>query len=193
MSLILDALRKLEREKAAHEPGVLVVGSVPWGAGSRRRRVLLWAGAFGALALAMLAGWSLRRDSAPLPRVQPATVATPTPEPAPVALPASNDPSPTPAAPPIREATAAPPIRLSHPPAIEPEPPPTAPAQTEPSRASGPELRLSAISQRDGKPMALINERLVFEGDSFDGIRVIRIGEAEVEVEVKGERLVLRF
>ena len=41
--------------------------------------------------------------------------------------------------------------------------------------------------------MALINERLVFEGDSFDGIRVIRIGEAEVEVEVKGERRVLRF
>jgi len=33
----------------------------------------------------------------------------------------------------------------------------------------------------------------VFEGDSFEGVRVIRIGEAEVEVEVRGERRVLRF
>ena len=41
--------------------------------------------------------------------------------------------------------------------------------------------------------MALINERLVFEGDSFDGVRVLRIGEAEVEVEVHGTRRVLRF
>ncbi len=41
--------------------------------------------------------------------------------------------------------------------------------------------------------MALINDRLVFEGDSFDGVRVIRIGDAEVEVEVKGQRRLLRF
>ena len=54
-------------------------------------------------------------------------------------------------------------------------------------------LRLTAISQRDGRPVALINDRLVFEGDSFDGVRVIRIGESEVEVEVRGERRVLRF
>ncbi|MFI4942881.1 MAG: hypothetical protein ACHP85_06440, partial [Burkholderiales bacterium] len=62
-----------------------------------------------------------------------------------------------------------------------------------PSAAVTDELRLSAISRRDGKPVALINDRLVFEGDSFDGVRVIRIGEAEVEVEVKGQRRVLRF
>ena len=54
-------------------------------------------------------------------------------------------------------------------------------------------LRLNAISQREGRPVALINERLVFEGDSFDGIRVLRIGEAEVEVEIRGQRRVLRF
>ena len=41
--------------------------------------------------------------------------------------------------------------------------------------------------------MALINDRLLFEGDSFDGIKVLRIGEAEVEVEVHGKRRVLRF
>jgi hypothetical protein len=55
------------------------------------------------------------------------------------------------------------------------------------------ELRLTAISQRDGRPMALINDRLVFEGDSFDGVRVLRIGDVEVEVEVRGVRRVLRF
>jgi hypothetical protein len=41
--------------------------------------------------------------------------------------------------------------------------------------------------------VALINDRLVFEGDGFDGVRILRIGETEVEVEVRGERRVLRF
>jgi hypothetical protein len=54
-------------------------------------------------------------------------------------------------------------------------------------------LRLNAISQRDGRPVALINDRLLFEGDSFDGVKVLRIGEAEVELEVHGKRRVLRF
>jgi hypothetical protein len=54
-------------------------------------------------------------------------------------------------------------------------------------------LRLNAISQRDGKPVALINDRLVFEGDSFDGVLVLHIGETEVEVEVRGRKRVLRF
>jgi hypothetical protein len=64
--------------------------------------------------------------------------------------------------------------------------------ETVPSAAPA-ELRLTAISQRDGRPMALINDRLVFEGDSFDGVRVLRIGDVEVEVEVRGVRRVLRF
>jgi hypothetical protein len=67
------------------------------------------------------------------------------------------------------------------------EPPPSASAP-----AAG-DLRLNAISQRDGRPVALINDRLVFEGDGFDGVKVLRIGEAEVEVEVRGRRRVLRF
>jgi hypothetical protein len=55
------------------------------------------------------------------------------------------------------------------------------------------ELRLNAISQQDGLPVAILNDRLVREGDVFDGIRVIRIGDAEVEVEVDGRRRVVRF
>ena len=45
MSYILDALKKLEGEKNVREPGVLVVGSVPWGEGRRSRRPLALAAA----------------------------------------------------------------------------------------------------------------------------------------------------
>jgi hypothetical protein len=71
--------------------------------------------------------------------------------------------------------------------------PPAAPALREAAPPAGDELRLNAISERDGRPMALINDRLVFEGDSFDGVKILRIGGAEVEVEVRGRRRVLRF
>jgi hypothetical protein len=219
VSLILDALRKLEREKGTHEPGVLVVGSVPWGERSRARRLLLGAGAVVALALAVLAGWLMRRNPTPPDAAHPAAAATPTPVAAGVApTPVPATPSPTALAQ-EEQAPPAPPLRLSHPPLVErpapapgraaaaeePKPevvaptpsevapaPPAAPAAA-PSPTVTDDLRLSAISQRDGKPVALINDRLVFEGDSFDGVRVIRIGEAEVEVEVKGQRRVLRF
>jgi hypothetical protein len=70
--------------------------------------------------------------------------------------------------------------------------PGAAAAEAAPGAPPG-ELRLTAISQRDGRPVALINDRLVFEGDSFEGVRVLRIGETEVEVEVRGQRHVLRF
>jgi hypothetical protein len=41
--------------------------------------------------------------------------------------------------------------------------------------------------------VAILNDRLVREGDLFDGIRVVRIGETEVEVEVNGQRRLVRF
>jgi len=204
VSLILDALRKLEREKGAHEPGVLVVGSVPWGEHSRTRRLLLGAGAVLALALAVLAGWLMRRNPTPPDAAHPVVAASPTPVTASVApAPVPATPSPT-ALTQEEQAPPAPPLRLSHPPLVEPpapahdraaaadesKPEVEAPA---PSATATDELRLSAISRRDGKPVALINDRLVFEGDSFDGVRVIRIGDAEVEVEVKGQRRLLRF
>jgi hypothetical protein len=212
MSLILDALRKLEREKGAHEPGVLVVGSVPWGERSRMHRVLLGAGAVLALSLAVLAGWLMRRSATPAP-TRPETAAA-TPAAAANVAPAPLPPTPSPLAAAEAEAPPVPPLRLARPPVVErPEAAPDravvaeqqkpeAPASTTAAAVPAPaaaapaaahELRLSAISQRDGKPVALINDRLVFEGDSFDDVRVIRIGEAEVEVEVKGQRRVLRF
>jgi hypothetical protein len=75
-------------------------------------------------------------------------------------------------------------------PATEPKAPSPAPPADE---EAAPELRLNAISTQDGRPVAILNDRLVREGDAFDGIRVLRIGEAEVEVEVNGRRVVVRF
>jgi len=242
MSLILDALRKLEREKAAHEPGVLVVGSVPWGEASRLRRFAVVGGALLALAVAGLAGFLLRRPTPPLPTPAPAAGVALQPSPTPEARPRPTA-TPALATPPARaEVPPAPPIRISRPlPGAresapverertpQPTPPPAAadavppasaeaptptvalgapaaeaPSETvEPSQAeskappalpkAGEELRLHAISERDGRPVAMINDRLVFEGDSFDGVRVLHIGTTEVEVEVGGERRVLRF
>jgi hypothetical protein len=39
----------------------------------------------------------------------------------------------------------------------------------------------------------VINDRVVREGDRFDGVLILRIGAAEVEVEIAGARRVLRF
>jgi hypothetical protein len=70
----------------------------------------------------------------------------------------------------------------------EPPPAPEAPPAT-----PAPRFRLTVISERDGEPIALLNDRLVKEGDSFEGVTVIRIGTAEVEIEVDGERQTVGF
>jgi hypothetical protein len=203
VSLILDALKKLERDKDAREPGVLVVGSVPWGARTRSYRPLAVALAgIGLFALLAFARWPRDRASRP--------AAAPSPSDSPSALAQTPPPS---AAPPVATPATAP---AASPPAARrlsvPFPAPgsaevasgdAAPAQDDtptssrlsPAAGAPPtdDLRLNAISQRDGRPLALINDRLVFEGDSFDGVKILRIGEAEVEVEVRGKRRVLRF
>ena len=180
MSLILDALKKLEHEKNAREPGVLVVGSVPWG----ERRHYRWPLALAAAALVALAiggSWWLR--SSPHPAA--ATPASVSPAPT-----SSPDVAASPTAPP--RATLAPSSTGPAPPARRVAVPPPAAAAAE-ARPAPVDLRLNAITSRDGRPVALVNDRLVFEGDSFDGVRIVRIGEAEVEVEVRGQRRVLRF
>jgi len=39
----------------------------------------------------------------------------------------------------------------------------------------------------------VLNDQLVREGDTFDGVRVLRIGADEVEIEVAGHRRVVKF
>ena len=48
---------------------------------------------------------------------------------------------------------------------------------------------------RDDGPVAIVSGRIVREGDVFDGIAVVRIGDAEVELLIQAEdrTLVLRF
>jgi hypothetical protein len=210
MSLILDALKKLEREKGAGDPGVVVVGTVPWGAadpGRRRMRLLLAATL--ALGLVTAGGWWLLLRLRPTPAATVAPLATapvasaplpvplaPTPATAPgetTHIEAPQGPETGPAAP---AAVPAPHAGAAIPAAVLPDTEtPSTPAPTTPAAGlrNWPELHLSAISVRDGRPIALVNDRLVREGDSFDGVSIIRIGDAEVEVEFRGERHVLRF
>jgi hypothetical protein len=191
VSLILDALKKLEGEKNVREPGVLVVGSVPWGE-RRRSRLPIALAAATLLALAFAGWWWLR----PSPHPTAAAPASPTSTPSPVVAVTPTAPLPSVTLAPSSAAPAPPARRLTVPtldetpgPLVQPGGAPAAAG----TRPAPDDLRLNAITRRDGRPVALVNDRLVFEGDSFDGVRILRIGEAEVEVEVRGQRRVLRF
>ena len=194
MSLILEALKKLERDKTVPERGFLVVGAAARGGGGR----LLAAGVLlVAAAAAGVAAWRLATPGgAPAPALPaggavaeaprdggdggrsapPAVAALPAPVAGPPAIPAPGPRSPEAGSPPEQ----------AGPPAGEPEPVPA-------REAVAPPYRLQAISRRDGEAVAILNGRLVRVGDSFDGVRVLRIEELEVEIEAGGERIVLRF
>ena len=49
------------------------------------------------------------------------------------------------------------------------------------------------MSERDGHPIALINDRLLRVGDEIEGMKVLAIRPDEVDLEVKGHRTTLRF
>ena len=193
MSLILEALKKLERERTAPERGFLVVAQPGWHVTRPGGRVLAVAGASAAVAGALVAAILLwpardRQDAAPTreaegPRLQAPAVAEPLPS---AAARVAVTPAPRTAGParPPAEAAAFP-----VPPPVTTTSAPTAP----PADAAGPDLKLQAVSEQDGQPVAVLNGRLVRAGDSFDGVTVIRIGAGEVEVEVGGRRRTLTF
>jgi hypothetical protein len=185
VSLILEALKKVERERATPEQrGFLVLGPAAWAPARSNAGWIL--GIFAAAGIAGGMVYALTRpDTAPAAAAPATGIEVPTgpaarpPELAPVGPPATaawQPPAPSEAA------------RRSAPPASAATGPPP-PAATPP----GPVLALNAISAQDGVPIAVINDRVVREGDRFDGVRVLRIGAAEVEVEIAGARRVLRF
>lgn len=177
MSLVLEALKKLDREKGRDERGFVVMAAAPWPTRAARQWPA-WAALAVATAGAVVAVLALRPSPAP----PPAAVRPAVPEPAPVvAAPLPAVPTaPPPAVPTPNSAVARPaPARVAPKPVVEP--------------TADPGPRLQAISERDGQPIAIINDHLVRVGDEVDGMRVLDIRGAEVDVEIRGRRTTLRF
>lgn len=213
MSLILEALRKLDRDKEAPERGLVVTGATIWARPEERRAArLAWVLLAGVVVAAGV--WLLRGRSAPTPAAPPAASTAPadrTPGTAaaadqPFAAPGALAPSAVVAASPSVAPRVSPPAATAHAsPLTQPSlaPPASPPRVAEPAAvaedAAGDtpappgDVVLQAISARDGQPIAIVNGRMVREGDAFDGIRILRIGAAEIEVEVKGERRTVGF
>jgi len=55
-----------------------------------------------------------------------------------------------------------------------------------------PELKLTGFAAGGGQRMVFINGKMLAEGREIDGARIVQIGKAEVLVEFKGERRILR-
>ena len=180
MSLVLEALKKLDREKGRDERGFVVMATAPWPTRAPRRWPA-WAALGMATAGAVAAVVTLRTARAPtaLPASPAAATAVGGPPPAPVV---TTRPAGT-----VVRAVAP---RIAAP--ARRETPAAAPSPLAP-RPADPELRLQAISEREGQPIAIINDHLVRVGDEVDGIRVLAIRGAEVDVEVRGRRTTLRF
>ena len=201
MSLILEALKKLEREKHVPERGFQVMAATPWPSSARSGTATVVFALIGAMAIgggAMY--WLLRPTPAPVSVASPpqpeVITATTAPRQAAETL-ASRPTAPEVATAPASRATPdeTPSTGVSR----NPTPVPTARADT-PAAATPPAtplfsapFTLEAISSRDGAPIAIINGRLLREGDVTDGVTVVKIGTESVEIEVKGVRQVIRF
>jgi hypothetical protein len=183
MSLILEALRKLDRERA--EPrGFLVVA----GESEHRGRRGLWG--LAALVAVVLLGvgvylYGLRARPSPS-----GTAAAPAEAPRAAAPSPSSAPLPVP--PPVQKAAQAPRVA----PLDRPVPlvPPALPKSPEPSPSASPAtFVLEAISTQNGEPVAVVNGRLVREGDTVDGARIVKIRSDSVELVYRGSVQVLPF
>jgi hypothetical protein len=210
VSLILDALRKLERDRTARDRGFLVIAQPSWSSTVGRR----WMPPAALLAGAALAGgsvsaallWPRRRAAAP----PVSTLAAPS------AAPRAGTVAggvPLPSAPPssLRSLSVPPQERVSFPNIAPPAPPsggpasepavraaeaPTLAAEPSASRLSaGAEgaLQLQAVSEQEGHPVAIVSGQLVRVGDRIGSATVVRIGPLEVELETAGQRRVLKF
>jgi hypothetical protein len=169
MSLILEALKKLERDKQAPDRGFVVMAPVTWPAAVTPRSVMVGAPL---LLVTIAAGVGAYLALARAPERLPVV---PVAMPVVAAQPAVADPRPAAV------------------PFAPPRPRPAARPAAAPAPAADEPLELQAISERDGKPVAVLSGRVVGEGDSFDQVRVLRIGPSEVEVEVRGQRRLLKF
>jgi len=194
VSLIMEALKKLERERDTQGSGFLVLAPTPWPATRGRiLRVALLALVAGAFAGG--SGWAVwqllaRHDApaavaeAPRPATRPAPEGSASPVAA-IAPPIWDAGS----RPPVPAATRPPASTVPRPAAVAPDRAAAAPAPAAPE----PVFRLEAVSSQDGHPVAVINGQLVREGETVDGARVVHIAADHVELEVQGRRRVIGF
>ncbi len=184
MSFILDALRKVDRENRQSGealPPVAAVEKLRKETRNRRRQFAAMAAiavVSAAATATLLRRPSLREPAYPSAAVEPA-VESPVVE---TKLPRTDlvVPERAPEPPPSERAV---PRKRSEPPA------PVAPEAEPPSEL--PRLVLQGTSVLDGKPVAVVSDRRVFEGDTIEGAVVIRIEERSVELEYEGRRFTL--
>ena len=196
MSLILEALKKLDREKQTPDRGLLVVGSVPWPA----RRTPWWRPALLAAALVAAGGtaawlaWPRRGpEAAGGSAVTPATMAAATAPPAAGVAPGAAPRAPSSASVPALPAATLEELTRMERAAASPAAARPGAEKADAEGAPGGGLQLQAIAERDGRPVAVISGRVVHEGDRYDGLAIVRIGADEVEIEEHGRRRTLRF
>jgi general secretion pathway protein B len=202
MSLILDALKKLEQEKAARrdlELGPAILKGRP-----RRpspRRWLIPGVVVGAILVVTAAGLHLkgRPDRAERTVTQPAAA----PVTAPPAPPLPAAPTSVPAVPRPPATTAAQAENASPRPALPTgvqgtmPPPPPAPAVVEPVRNPAPpvDLKVSGIAwqeERRGR-RAVVNGLLLAEGESIAGARLVEIRPDRVRFSTDGRSFDIQF
>lgn len=206
MSLVLDALRRVEKPEA--RPGSVGVALASYRPRGARPSLIL------PLALGIGTGAALRFVLEATGRT-PGRASNPTPSSREAqTVPASTVPAAMPPTPlvsreppsagtrdsgPAAAAPAAPALARSRPsPSLAPADGPQITAEVRPgraaSKAANPPLVLQAISERDSRPIAVISEHLVREGDVLEGVRILSIGAESVDVLLEnGRKDTLRF
>jgi hypothetical protein len=179
VSLILEALRKLEREKpdqARHT--TVLLAPLAWPKATRSHWITVALGVT-LLALLVAVAWFLLSGTRlPGPALAPSA-----------ALPQTTTPPTATAAPTPRTSSVA-----AHPIQARPLAKPTAQSAT-PRRDTTTGFRLTAIGDQAGVSVAVINDRLVRVGDALLGARIVRIAETEVELvnEADGRHFTIGF
>jgi hypothetical protein len=206
VSLILDALKKLERERDAPERGFLVVAQQSWPSGAARR----WTRPAGWLAAAVVAGGAASaaflwpgRQAVSLARAPSASTSvaplgggdglvagrSASAGPAGSAVAGTVPPQAGAAFPEVRSPTAAASADAPAPGGSATETTAAKPHATDVADA----LQLQAVSEQDGQPVAVVNGQLVRVGDRIGSATVVRISATEVELDTAGRRHVLKF
>jgi hypothetical protein len=170
MSLILEALRKLDREKPAEaNRSTVLLAPLAWPATTPHRARFLWSALL--LTAFVALGWFFARGTRP-------AVTPPAP---PVSAAQAGAPNLT--QPPQERATRPPSERTPRP--VRSSRASAAPAtrtDSAPAASLG-TFRLTAVGDQEGASVAVINDRLLRVGDSLLGCRIVRIGATDVELE----------